>query len=227
MPYRTLEELRTTLLGRLGMGAMGASGGANLAAMNSYLQNGQAQLYWLQNWRHLTDYKDYTTGVSQNLYDYPTTGTMNTAIGCARDKRILRIETNISGQFIEIGEGITTAMWSTMDTQSSPTRYERFAQILVYPKADAAYTLRVWFIADLGRFTENGDPATLDDEMILLHALASAKAHYRQPDAAIYQGQLDTLLGSLRGQSFSSNRVYRRGDPTPPECKPMVVGRDL
>jgi hypothetical protein len=47
--------------------------------------------------------------------------------------------------------------------------------------------------------------------MILLHALANAKAHYRQPDAATYQGQLNTLLATLRGQSFGSNGVYRQG----------------
>jgi hypothetical protein len=29
-----------------------------------------------------------------------------------------------------------------MDTLSYPTRYERYAQILIYPKADQAYTVR-------------------------------------------------------------------------------------
>lgn len=226
MAYRTLGDLRSELLARLGMGAMGASGGANAVLIDSFLRNGQAQLYRMQNWKHLQDWFDATTGVGQNLYDYPTAGTMDTGIGCSRDKRILRVETVLSGQFVPVTEGITTAMWSTMDQRSNPQRFERLKQILVYPKADAAYTLRIWFVQDLMPFTNANDVATLDDEMILLHAVANAKAHYRQPDAASYQGQLNELLGSLRGQSFTSGGVIRRhGEAVAAMTKPAVVGR--
>jgi hypothetical protein len=63
--------------------------------------------------------------------------------------------------------------------------------------------------------------------MILLHALANAKAHYRQPDAKTYEGQLNALLGSLRTQSFSSNGVYRREPQAEVERRPLLVGRDI
>jgi len=224
MAYRTLGALRAELLARLGMAGLGASGGANSALIDSFLRNGQAQLYWMQDWKRLTDYKDITTGVGQNLYDYPDSGVMG-ANGCSRDQRLLRIETKVSGQFVKITEGITTSMWSTMDASGQPERFERFAQILTYPKADAAYTLRVWFVSDLKPFTQTEDVATLDDEMILLHALANAKAHYRQPDAQVYQGQLNALLGSLRSQTFSTNGVYRRDEEPAAQPRPVVVGR--
>jgi hypothetical protein len=227
MAYRTLGELRSELLARLGMAGMGASGGANQRVIDSFLRNGQAQLYRLQDWKHLQDYFDKTTGVGQNLYDYPVAGTMDPTVGCSRDKRVLRIETVISSQYLKLKEGITTEMWSTMDTPGDPQRYDRFKQILVYPKASSAYTLRIWFVSDLGRFTEDNDDATLDDEMVLLHAIANAKAHYRQPDAQLYQGQLDTLLGALREQSFVNQRVYRRDDDRPIERRPLVAGRDI
>lgn len=219
MAYRTLGELRAEVLARLGMGAMGASGGASQVLIDSFLRNGQAQLYRLQDWRHLVEYEDKTLGVGQNLIDYPD--------GCERDRRVLRIEYPYNEQWARLCEGITTEMWSTMDTQSYPSRYERYAQILIYPKADQIYTVRVWYVRDLARFTEPGDNATLDDEMIFLHALANAKAHYRQPDAQTYQGQLNTLLASLRGQSFGSNGVYRRERDIEIERKPAVVGRDV
>jgi hypothetical protein len=226
MAYRTLGELRAELLSRLGMGAMGASGGANGTLTNSFLRNGQSQLYRMQDWKHLTDYFDKTLGTSQNLLDYPTAGTMNTSVGCSRDKRILRLERVIDTTYVKLEEGIDTEHWDTMETLTYPMRYERFKQLLIYPKADQTYTVRVWFIRDLGRFTQDNDEATLDDEMILLHALANAKAHYRQPDAATYQGQLNTLLASLRGQSFGSNGVYRRNERPLPLAKPRVEGRD-
>lgn len=228
MAYRTLGDLRGELLARLGMGAQGASG-ASLTLLNSFLRNGQAQLYRAQDWKHLTDYADKPLGVGQNMLDYPTAGTMNTAVGCARDQRILRIETYVSGQWKKLDEGIGTREWNYMGTQSWPARFERFAQLLIYPKANAIYTVRFWFVRDLGRFTQDSDPATLDDEMILLHAVANGKAHYRHPDAAQYQGQLAQLMASLRGQSFGTgtDAVVRRDEcRSSSEPRPAVVGRD-
>lgn len=226
MAYRSLGALRTLLRARLGFAAQGASGGANQVLLDSFLQNAQFQLYRMQDWRHLTDYQDKSLGVGQNLIDYPSQGTMASTNTAGRDKRVLRVESPIAGQYVKLDEGISTDMWSTMDTPSNPQRFERFAQILVYPKANQVYTLRVWFIADLLPFVEDNDVATLDDEMILLHAIATGKAHYRHPDAKVYEGQLDALLASVRGQSFSSSGVYRRGDATPGERKPAVLGRD-
>jgi hypothetical protein len=226
MAYRTLAELRAELLARLGMAAMGASGGANATLIDSFLRNGQAQLYRMQDWKHLIDYQDKTLGTSQNLLDYPNLGVMTTGTA-ARDKRVLRVETAYNGQWRVLKEGIRTSDWDTMDTLSYPAKYERYGQLLIYPKADTTYTVRIWFVGDLGEFTEAADRASLDDEMILLHALANAKAHYRQPDAATYQGQLNTLLASLRGQSFGSNGVYRRDDRPASEPRPAVVGRDV
>lgn len=221
MTYRTLGDLRGDLLARIGMGAQGSSGTAQ-TLLNSFLRNGQTQLYWAQNWNHLTDYGDKTLGVGQNLVDFPAAGTMNAAFSCARDRRILRVETVQNGQWRKVPEGIETEHWSTMETQSYPMRCEFYAQCLVYPKADAIYTLRFWFVADLARFTQDDDRASLDDEMILLHAITNAKAHYRHPDAKLYEGQLSSLMSSLRGQSFTQGVVRRRmGDE--PERKPVVI----
>jgi len=147
-------------------------------------------------------------------------------MGCAQERRVLRAEIKISGQFVKLREGITTDMWSTMDSQSQPSRFERLAQILTYPKADGAYTLRIWFVADLAPFTLDAHRASIDDSMILLHATAMAKAHYRQPDAKTYEGQLNTLLASIRSKSFGSNGVYQRTSGQAQEPKPAVVGRD-
>ena len=220
MAYRTLAELRSLLRARLGFGAQGSSGGANQTLLDSFLQNGQVQLYWLQDWRHLVAYEDFTTGVGQTLYDYPT--------DCVQDRRLLRLEVNYAGQWSQLGEGITTSMRSTATTRTVPSRYERFAQIEIYPEPDVAtYTVRAWYVQDLQPFSEDADRATIDYQMILLHAVANGKAHYRHPDASIYQGQLNTLLSSIRGQSFGSNGVYRRGDESALERKPAVVGRDV
>lgn len=218
MPYRTLGEMRATLMARLGMGAMGASG-ASQVLMNSFLSNGQTQLYWDQDWKHLTAYADKTLGVGQTLLDYPE--------ACQRDRRILRVETVYGGLWRVLPEGIDTEHWSTMSTRSYPIRYDRYAQVLIYPEADQVYTIRFWYVQDLAPFAADGDACSLDDEMVLLHALATAKAHYRHPDAELYQGQLSDLRGSLRGQAFGRNGVYRRQPEVDIERRPLVVGRDI
>ncbi len=215
MTYRTLGELRSELLARLGMGGQGASGGAAATLSDSFLRNGQHQLYWAQDWKHLTAYEDVPLGVGQTLLDYATAAT--------RDRRILRIETYFGGQWRLLTEGIRTEDWNTMTTQSYPLRYDRYAQIQFYPEPDAIYTVRQWYVRDLGRFTQTGDEASLDDEMVLLHAIANGKAHYRHPDAQVYQGQLSTLLASLRGQSFTNQAVYRRDETPPAMVRPVVV----
>lgn len=220
MAYRTLGELRSELMARLGMGAQGASG-ANQVLMNSFLRNGQHQLYHAQDWKHLTAYAEKSLGVGQNQLDYPT--------DCTRDQRILCVDTYYSGQWRELKDGIESQHWNTMDTLSYPWRFERFAQVLIYPKADQVYTVRFKFVSDLGRFEQDGDRASLDDEMILLHAVTNAKAHYRHPDASLYQGQLASLLASLRAKSFPSgpDAVVKRRDDFEPLVRPMVVGRDV
>ena len=214
MAYRTLGELQAELLARLGMGAMGASGGANATLTASFLRNAQHQLYHMQDWKHMIAYEDKILGTSQNQIDYPD--------ACARDRRVLRIERVIDDEYNRLDEGIDTFHWNTMDTESYPMRYDLLEQVLIYPKADQPYTLRFWYVADLGAFTASDDRASLDDEMIFLHALANAKAHYRQPDAAEYKGQLDTMLARIRGKSFGSNGVYRRDERPLPLAKPRV-----
>lgn len=219
MTYRTLGELRGTILARLGMGAMGASGGANKALIDSFLFEAQQALYWMQDWKHLQWYEDETTGIGQNQYDYPA--------ACERERRLLKVEVLHAGQWRQLREGITTDMWSTMSSRSFPARYERFEQLLIYPEPDAGYTLRKWYVRDLDPFSQDNHRATLDDSMILTHALAHAKAHYRQPDAQLYQGALESLLARIRAQSFGSNGVYRRNTEAVTEPKPAVVGRDV
>ena len=226
MAYRTLGELRSTLMSRLGMGAQGASGAATVL-MNSLLANAQSQLYWLQDWKHLQDYADKTLGIGQNLLDYPTAGAMVPENSCAANRRVLRIETQTSGQWRALREGIETEQWSNMETRGAPSRYDRYAQVLVYPKADVAYTVRFWFVADLPRFEQDGDRCALDDEMVLLHAVTNGKAHYRQPDASLYQGQLADMLSRLRGQSFPADGVIRKRPGVEIERRPVVVGRDV
>lgn len=218
MTYRTLETLRGIVSARLGFGSQGASVGANKTLIDSLLQNAQSQLYWMQNWKKLTAYADVSIGLDQYLVDYPT---------AANPERILKIAVNTgsgSDLWVELLEGITVEHYNTQSNNAYPQRYERYDQIELWPKCDTTRSLRVWYIQALGDFTADTDVATIDDEMILLHATSTAKAHYRQPDAGIWSSQLEALLARIRGTAFGNKRFRADGkgdwEPMP---RPQVV----
>lgn len=205
MTYRTLGTLRAIVSARCGFGAQGASIGGNAALIDSWLQNAQAQLYWMQDWKKLTQYTDITVGTSQINVDYPAS---------ANTERILAIAVNVgsgSNLWRPLEEGIEIAHYNTQSSKSYPMRYERYAQIELWPACDTTRTLRVWYVKALGEFSAQTDAATIDDELILLHATATAKAHYRQPDANTWASQLEALLARIRGQSFGNKRFLPPG----------------
>jgi hypothetical protein len=125
-----------------------------------------------------------------------------------------RSQVNIGGGsdlWRPLDEGIRIEHYNTQSSNSYPLRYERYAQIEIWPKCDGVRTLRIWYVMNLGAFTADADEATLDDELILLHATATAKAHYRQPDAGTWGTQLDAMLARIRGKSFGNKRYLPPG----------------
>lgn len=224
MTYRTLGDLRADIQNRLGFGSAGASAGINVPIVDSFLFNAQVQLYNQFDWKRITYRADKTMGVGQSLYDYPTTAAG--APANANEERILKVEVNLttSGnpRWREVSQGIDTIHRNALVTNGAPQRYETYAQIEVLPAADQAYTLRIWYIGALGRFSQDSDRATIDDNLIFLHALANAKAHYRQPDAATYSSQVESLLTQLKAKGYTKRRFIRGGERDV-EPRPVVV----
>jgi hypothetical protein len=201
--WRTLGELRAELARRLGFGAQG-SAGINAGLLDSFLQNAQDQLHAQFDWRHLIKYDEETTGVGQTLYDW--------APDC-EPTRLLSVAVWDNAQWVPLTEGITWAMRGTADSQTLPARYERFAQMEVWPEPDAVYTLRRYYVAQPARFTQDNDRASLDDALILLHAITNAKLHYRQQDGQVYANQLNAMIQKLKAQNRGAAVMRRTSDP--------------
>lgn len=215
MAYRTLGDMRAELIRRLGYGAAGASAGVISATVDSFLYNAHVQIYWATDWKRLRKYADKTLGVDQYLLDYPED---------ANPERIKAIWVNVSGVWQEVKKGISEQDYTYQDNNSWPARYEEYAQIEVLPKSDAVYTVRIWYIQDLTRFSQDGDRSLVDDDLVFLHALANAKLHYKQPDGQVYQGQLESLLAKLKKNSWTQ-RVFpsNNSENLAPLSKPVVV----
>ncbi len=227
--YRTLGDLRQELRVRLGFGATGASQGANNDLLNSFLQNAQLEVYWLQDWKKLHTYVDKTVGVGQNLVDYPTTAAGDSAtldpnrlVPTAGSKSPIWVKD--ANRWIPLDQGINEDLWDTMDQQDTyPARFELLDQILLWPKSDSLRTLRIWGIKALDRFTQDGDRASVDDSLIFLHALAHGKTHYGRADAPVYMSQWERISGKIKGAQIGSNRVFRRRVQNEILPKPVVV----
>lgn len=201
MTYRTLGDLRSELARRLGFGASG-SAGINSGLLDSFLQNAQDQIYPQFDWRNLLKYDEITTGVGQSLYDY--------AADCDPN-RLRDIAVYDGVRWVPMHEGVTWGMRSTATSRTIPVRYELFQQMEVWPEPDAAYAIRRYYVAKPSRFTQDNDRASIDDALVLLHAIANAKLHYKQADGQGYGSQLQAMMRQLKGKNRGQS-VHSRGD---------------
>lgn len=217
--YRTLGELRSELRALVGMATAGAASGPNQTLVDAHLRNAQTLLYSTHDWAHLRKYGLKTLGTQAHLVDYPSTG------NGANPDRIRYVSVLRGGVWSPpIPRGITPSMYTYQTNYSWPQRWEPYEQIEVWPAADQQYSLRIFYIENLGRFTQDGDRASIDDTMISIVATATLKAHYRQPDSAMHQKASDTLLLKLKGKSWGQD-VFKPSDwiNSEPLVRPQTV----
>lgn len=214
--YRTLGDLRAEMRAALGFASSGASAGPNQTLIDSHLRAAQNVLYNAHDWAHLRKYETKNLGVDQYLLDYPTT---------ANPDRIKAISVYRGSVWSRpLDRGIPAQFYTYQDNTSWPQRWEPYEQIEIWPKADQVYPCRIFFIKALDEFTSDNDRASLDDENILLIAKWTAKAHYRQPDAAIYQTLGEALLNRLKAKSWGQTQFNPKDwSNEEPLVRPQVV----
>lgn len=197
---RTLGEIRSDIQTRLGFGMAGQAGIVNSALIDSMIRSAQEQLYVQFDWAELKAVYERSTGSAQQYYDYPA------------DCNIERMNSFViiwGGRHIPLKEGIKP-QHRGLNTGSVPARFERRDQIELYPVPNTdQYTLRFEYIKTLAPLVVNSSRTSLPSEIVYLHALSNAKAHYRQPDAETYASQLDALMNKLKAKHRSS-KVYGR-----------------
>ncbi len=197
-PYMTLGAQRAKLSARLGFGAAGAAAGVNTTLLNGFLQDAQTLLYWTHEWVRLRRYETVTTGAAQTLIDYPTE---------ANPERIKAISFLRGGIWSPpLPRGIAPERYTFQSVQSWPCAWEPYDQIEIFPQTDQAYSLRIFYIKNLSRFTQDGDTSDIDDTLIFQLAVAQAKSHYRHPDAPLYLKQADGLLDKLKAKSWGQSK---------------------
>lgn len=203
---KTLGELRQELRDRLGFASTGGRSGANTSIIDSFLRNAQSQLYWQFDWKFLISVdKSIVTNKSQTLYDWPD------AVDPDRLIQVLAEDTSSSlPNIYPLVEGIDWNHDNYTTTENKPSRYERRDQIEIWPAPDSAnYKIWLEYVQRLGRFTQDADRASIDEDLILLHAISNAKSHYGHRDSQVYVQQLNALLQRLKSGGMGSKRYSR------------------
>ncbi|MGP1665691.1 MAG: phage adaptor protein [Rhodanobacter sp.] len=93
------------------------------------------------------------------------------------------------------------------DVTGFPTHYEIRQCIEVWPAPEGStYKLRIKGYFELARLEQDNDYNSVDYEAIQLYALANAKAHYGQPDAANYMQQYRAYVAAVTAGSHHTRR---------------------
>lgn len=213
---KTLEELRTALRARLGFGSQGSSSGAAAALLDDILREAQEALYWEYDFPVIHVARDATVGVGQTLVDYPND---------IEPLKITSVQILVNTIWLPLDEGIDFRDDSYVTVRTYPQKFDRRAQIELWPENDSVRTLRVEGAKRLDAFTQNSHRTTLDSDLVQVAALAMAKEHYRQPDADIYRASLNRKLARIKSSTHGLRRyipgVMRSGYPF--AVRPLIV----
>lgn len=129
-------------------------------------------------------------------------------------------------------EGIPPHLYTADSFLGRPGRYEIRSCIEILPRPDAGpYRLVIKAHHHTLPFTEDGHRTSIHSEVVFLHALGLAKAHYGQRDGIAYYdptrntGAGPVLIGDLVAGSHGRKRYVPRsrelGPATPPRFLPL------
>lgn len=204
---RSLGSLRQELRDRLGFAAQGTQSGPNAAIMDSFLRQAQTMLYWEFDWKYLIKTTDITSQIGQNFYDWPNDVDPDRLISV-----VIVDNAAATPNIYPLIEGIDWQHDNYNTPQGRPERYERRNQIEIWPEPDrSTFDIRLEYIQRLGAFTIDTDKATIEEDVILLFAIAAGKAHYRHPDSNNYLQQTERFLRRLKGKNMGLKRFVRGG----------------
>lgn len=121
-------------------------------------------------------------------------------------------------------QGIPPQLYTMITKPWRPSRYELRGAIEVYPMPDQTYYL--WMRAHFGlrSFVNPTDTTTIDSELVFLHALANAKAHYGQPDASNIESQANTYRAELVAATHQTAHYVPGTIAVPPAVRPTLIG---
>ena len=124
-------------------------------------------------------------------------------------------------------QGIPPQLYTMITKPWRPARYEIKNAIEIYPAPDQTYWMWVKGHFGLMSFTLDTNSTTIDSELVFLHALANAKAHYGQPDANNVESQANAYRAELIAATHQTAHYLPGTIAVPPAVRPTLIQFDV
>ncbi len=205
---QTLGALRAELCTRLGFVSQGPAAESNRAELNSFLQEAQEYVYAQTQGNQSPCTASMVTSPGERLYDWHD-HTRDQAID---PHRVQEVGVQYAGHYARLVQGISAHQRESQIARDSPRYYDSLNdQLLLWPTPNARYTVIITYHAALPRLTQDADRPGVPEKLLLLYAIASAKAHYRHADAAVAGKAFDALLREYQSRQHGQRRYFIRG----------------
>lgn len=201
--YRTLGALLTELKARLGFVAQGPASNNNSPLLKSFLQEGHDYIYGELNPSPMRKRTEITLEAGSVLYDWHNDiEDEDIDPGTVQSVWLKRSDTDR----YQMRQGVTEAN-RAYTSRADPTRYDTLnGQIEVWPTPITANKIVVEYLAPQPRFEQAGDRPGVPDRLVLLYAIATAKGHYRHPDAQVAGTTFTNMLNKEKIRQHEKRR---------------------
>lgn len=206
---KTLGELMTELRARTGFITQGSASKNNDTIMKSFLQEAHEYVYGELEPPARRKKTTIKLEAGSIFYDYHN------------DKEDEDIEPSrvismwlITSDTIRypLTQGISENDRSFASLRQQPQKYDTLnGQLEVWPAPDQSYDLLIEYTADKGRFDRASDRSSVPDRLVFLYALATAKAHYRQPDAQAAATTFQNMMNKEKARQKENRRYFFQG----------------
>lgn len=201
--YRTLGELLTDLKARLSFVAQGPASNNNNPVLTSFLQEGHDYLY--KKLKPSPTRKKTTITLEPGSFLYDWHNDLEDEDIYPGDVKSVWIKLS-DNERVPMVQGISESHRAD-DIRTYPAKYDTLnGQCEVWPIPDRAYPMIVEYMAPKPRFAQPADRPGVNDRLILLYAIANAKAHYRHPDATAAGTTFTNMLAMELGEQHENRR---------------------
>lgn len=209
--YRTMAQLRTDLLVRLGYaGQTSAVPQGMTELLTSFLKSAHKSLMLRPNVPRQERFFTWTIVDGQKFYGLDTNEETGTRRLNQFDVKWVGIERD--DVWYPLQHGISPELYS-QTTKGLPQRYQINSSIEIWPVPDnTAQFLRIRGTFRAEAFSADGDTPTVDDELVFLYALSLAKAHYEHSDWQAPRGECELMIQGMIAGSHQTARYI------PGEC---------
>lgn len=226
VPTDTMADLQSRIMVRLGFSNQASNPPPGMAALvQDFLSSGQKYLYRRYSQLHTKRMFRWKVNPGQRFYSLQDNDE-DVLCGFTMDP-MKAIEwagiQDTRNVWYPLIQGIPPQLYTMITKPWRPARYEIRQCIELYPMPDQTYFL--WFRAHFGlmSFAAPTDTTTIDSELVFLHALANAKAHYGQPDANNIEAQANAYRAELIAGTHQTAHYIPGTIAVPPAVRPTLI----